>query len=348
MKKAGLHLLFWVGVWFFYVYFFGYNSNDRVYIFWFSGALLPVTMLVTYVMAYKLIPGFLLQKKYLKFALYTFYILVFASYMVVLIIYASLIVILKSQVAAMPPMAKNFVFILILLLLVVGAVAGVKLLKHNFETLSRNKALQNKILATQLQLKEQELNYLKMQIHPHFLFNTLNTIYGFALKQDRQTPNVILKLSSLLDYILYQVSKPRVALAEELSHIQSYVELERIRFEEHLKVDFQCPGFKEKFVIAPMLLLPFVENAFKHGGLADGYLHVQIEVVQRERALFFSVRNTTGNLTKKKRKQGIGLENIKKRLALHYPEKHQLAIERRYGWFFVSLHISELKLESDG
>jgi len=347
MKKAGLHLLFWVGVWFFYVYFFGYNSNDRVYIFWFSGALLPVTMLVTYVVAYKLIPGYLLQKKYIKFALYTFYVLVFASYMVVLIIYASLIVILKSQVQAMPPMAKNFVFILILILLVVGVVCGFKLLKHNFQTLSRNKALHNKILGTQLQLKEQELNYLKMQIHPHFLFNTLNTIYGFALKQDKQTPDVILKLSNLLDYILYQVSKPRVLLAEELSHIQAYVELERIRFEEHLKVDFQCPAFDKRFVIAPMLLLPFVENAFKHGGLVHGFLQVKIKAVQQDQGLFFTVSNTTGDPTKKRRKQGIGLENIEKRLALHYPQMHELTIKPGEGWFHVALHIYELKPVKD-
>ncbi len=110
----------------------------------------------------------------------------------------------------MPPMSKNFLFILILVYLIVGVVSFVSILNHSFETASKNRELQNKILNAQLQFKEQELLYLKRQIHPHFLFNTLNTIYGLALKQSKHTPDIIMKLSNLLDYILYQVNKPKV------------------------------------------------------------------------------------------------------------------------------------------
>ena len=99
-------------------------------------------------------------------------------------------------------MSKNYVFILILVYLIVLAVSFVHLLSHNFETISKNKDLENTILETQVRIKDQELQYLKKQIHPHFLFNTLNTIYGFALNQSKQTPEIILKLSNLLDYVL--------------------------------------------------------------------------------------------------------------------------------------------------
>jgi len=340
--KGVLHLLFWLAVWVFYVYFFSYNSTDQNYIFWFSGALLPVAMGVSYLMVYRLIPRYLLTRQYLRFLLYSFYALVFSAYMVVLIIYASLIVILKSEVRSMPPMTKNFASILILVYLVVGLVSLLKLLNHNFQTLSRNKALQHKILSTQLQLKDQELNYLKMQIHPHFLFNTLNTLYGLALKKSAHTPDVILKLSNLLDYILYQVSKPRVALHDEVEHIKAYIELERIRFQENLKVDFVAPAIPADLSVAPMLLIPFVENAFKHGNLMDGFLTIEVRITLAADRFDFHIRNTSFHEGAHPEREGIGLENMQKRLLLHYPHAHQLHVARNGQWFEVSLTLFQL------
>ena len=129
--------------------------------------------------------------------------------------------------------------------------------------------LENKILETQLKLKEQQLNYLKMQIHPHFLFNTLNTMYGFALKKADDTPEMILKLSNLLDYLLYKVDKPFVLLADDIDHIKDYIELEKMRFNETLKIHFSTQNISENIKIAPMLLLPFIENSFKHGAIKN-------------------------------------------------------------------------------
>lgn len=342
IKSIILHLLFWVAVWFFFYYFFSYNSTDTVYITWFSSALLPLSMGITYFVNYFLVPKYLLTKKYFKFALYSFYTLVISSYLIILVLYACLILLLQFNISIMPPMSKNFLFILVLVFLIVGIVSFVSLLNHNFQTVSRNKELQNKILETQLQLKDQELHYLKQQIHPHFLFNTLNTIYGFALKQSIHTPDIILKLSNLLDYILYQVNKPKVTLKEEVLHIKEYIELERMRFQDTLKVVFRSDEIDERIQIAPMLLIPFVENAFKHGNLDDGFLKVEIDVKVSENGLNFRIKNTVQNHKSKKTKTGIGLENNRKRLELNYPDNYSLTNEIKENWYVVELRISNL------
>lgn len=337
-----LHLVFWIGVWFFFVYFFSYNSDDKAYVTWFSSFLLPLTMILTYFVVYILIPRFLLTRKYLKFFLYSFYSLVFSSYVIVLIIYACLIFLLDFNISIMPPMSKNFLFILILVYLIVGLVSFITVLSHNFRTDSRNKELQNKILATQLQIKDQELHYLKMQIHPHFLFNTLNTIYGLALKQSKQTPDIILKLSNLLDYILYQINKPRVSLKEELMHIEEYIDLEKIRFQDSLKVSSEINEINDEKQIAPMLLIPFVENAFKHGHIINGFLNVDIKTELTGNQLYFFIKNTIIPEEVNSNDKGIGLENIKKRLELHYPNNYKLTQEIRDNWYFVELTIHNL------
>jgi LytS/YehU family sensor histidine kinase len=187
-----------------------------------------------------------------------------------------------------------------------------------------------------------------MQIHPHFLFNTLNTIYGLALKQSKQTPDVILKLSNLLDYILYQVNKPMVSLNEELLHIKEYIDLVRIRFQETLHVSFLIEAVDEQIQIAPMLLIPLVENAFKHGNLVDNYLTIKIRSELRDNQLNFIVENTINRQSKKNTKGGIGLENIKKRLRLHYKNNHQLNTEQTDNWYIASLIISNLNEKHNG
>lgn len=346
-KDILLHLLFWIAVWFFFIYFFSYNSDDTAYATWFSSFLLPLTMIVTYFVVFILIPRFLLARKYLKFFLYSFYALVFSSYIIVLVIYGCLIFLLDFNISIMPPMSKNFLFILILVYLIVGMVSFVSVLNHNFKTDSRNKELQNKILATQLQIKEQELQYLKMQIHPHFLFNTLNTIYGLSLKQSEHTPGIILKLSNLLDYILYQISKPRVSLKEEVLHIKEYIDLEKIRFQDTLKVTLSTNEIDDGIQMAPMLLIPFVENAFKHGHIRDGFLHVELEVKVLDSRLEFFIRNTVLLEEIKIENTGIGLENINKRLELHYPNNYKLEQKTSDNWYEVKLSIFNLNAIQD-
>ena len=341
-KFVPVHFLFWIGVWFFFVYFFSYNSTDNLYITWFSSFLLPITMVTTYFVVYFLIPKYLLTKKYVRFALYSVYTLIVSAYLIELAIFAAFMFLSDLSISNMPLMSRNFAFILILVYLVVGLVSFVSLLNYNFQTISKNKELQNKILETQLQIKDQELSYLKKQIHPHFLFNTLNTIYGFALKQSKDTPEIILKLSNLLDYILYQVNKPKVSLQEEILHIKEYIELEKIRFQDTLKISFKTENISAEKQIAPMLLIPFVENAFKHGNLIDGYLKVDIMVTLNENRFTFHIKNTCLDTNATNNENGIGLENIKKRLNLLYVANHELIMEKKENWFNVNLTIFNL------
>jgi len=341
-KFISLHLLFWTSVWFFYVYFFSYNSTDANFVTWFSTFLIPVTMVTTYFVVYFLIPNYLLVKKYFQFALYSIYTLIISTWLILMTIFASLLFLSNLNIDKMPPMSRNYIFVLILVYLVVLLVSFVNLLSHNFEIESKNKELQNKILETQLQIKDQELQYLKKQIHPHFLFNTLNTIYGFALKQSKNTPDIILKLSNLLDYILYQVNKPKVSLEEELMHLQEYIALERIRFQDTLKIEFTTEKFTGEKLVPPMLLIPFVENAFKHGNLIDGFLQVNIAITLKNNSLSFIIKNTVKQDTAQHGKTGIGLENIKKRLDLIYPDAYKLEINLVDDWYIVDLYIENI------
>lgn len=338
-KLFASHFLLWIGVWFFYVYFFSYNTTNSLYVTWFSSILLPLTMLTTYVTVYYLIPRYLMLRRYGLFALYSVYVLIFTAFLTTITMIGSFIFISNLQLENTPVMSRNLVFILILIYLVVGLVSFVYILNHNFNTLSRNKSLENKILDAQLHLKNQELQYLKKQIHPHFLFNALNTIYAFALKQSLQTPDIILKLSNLLDYILYQVTEKEVILKQELNHIEEYISLEQIRFQDTLEVSIAKNDFDESIKAPPMLFLPFVENAFKHGAILDGKLKVSMEFNISKDHLFFRIENTARNDSTPTEELRVGLPNIQKRLDLLFPERYNLQVETPDTSYIVTLNI---------
>ncbi len=340
LKKVGqvlLHLLFWTGVLFFYTYFFSVGTKNLSETLSFSLFLMPITIATTYVSIYKLIPDYLVTKRYWLFALYSVYTFIISAYLVMASIFFSLIYISGFEYAEMNPATKNILFIMAGVYLVVFVVSAFKLLKLNVKQTAKTKQLETKILEAQLKLKEQELNYLKMQIHPHFLFNTLNTMYGYALKKAEETPEMILKLSNLLDYLLYQVDKPLVALADEINHIKDYISLEQMRFNDTLDVHFSEEGCSTSIEIAPMLFLPFVENSFKHGKIESGVLNIDISLNCKDDCIVFSCKNSHSKSTSKS--AGIGLENIKKRLELLYNNRYELNIIETDQVFEVQLKL---------
>lgn len=243
-------------------------------------------------MVFHLIPNYLLIKKYYLFILYTVYLLIVILFIVEVTVIIGFTYYFNLEYHNMPGLTRSFPVMLVCILLIVSFVSGIKLIRHNYKTLEKNKSLENKFLQTQLQLKEQELKFLKMQIHPHFLFNSLNTIYGFALKKRDEAPEMILKLSNLLDYILYQIDKPYVLLENELRHLEDYITLESMRFHDTLQVHIKNELKNTTLKIAPMLLIPFVENAFKHGAIIDGFMQVIIETYTDSGYFIFTVKNT--------------------------------------------------------
>ena len=289
-------------------------------------------------MIYHLIPNYLLKKKYRLFVLYLVYLLIVLLFVIEGTVLIGFTFYFNLDYQIMPNLTKSFPVMVVCVMLIVSLISGIKLIQHNYKSILKNEDLKNKILQTQLQLKEQELKLLKMQIHPHFLFNSLNTIYGFALKKRDEAPEMILKLSNLLDYILYQIEKPTVSLENEINHLEDYISLEKLRFHDTLEVNLIKGDDISEMYIAPMLLIPFVENSFKHGAIIDGSLAIMIAVKRNSEMLFFEVENSV--LEKTNDSTGIGLENIKKRLEMLYPNAYTLEINRTDKLFKVQLAIN--------
>ncbi len=340
LRKLGnliLHLLFWCTVLLFFTYFFGAGSKNYHDTLLFSLFLMPITIATTYVSIYKLIPDYLITKRYFLFGLYSFYTLVISTYLIMLSIFFSLIYLAKFEFSEMNPLTKNILLVTTAVYLVIFIVSAFKLLKLNLQQTEKAKVLETKFLETRLKLKEQELKYLKMQIHPHFLFNTLNTLYGFALKKADETPEMILKLSNLLDYLLYQADKPFVSLREEIDHIKDYIALEKMRFHDTLQVSISEENVTNQQQIAPMLFIPFVENSFKHGKIINDVLEIEISITVENDTVHFIIGN--GNNDMGQIDDGIGLTNIRKRLELIYENKYQLTIESKTESYSVKLSI---------
>lgn len=197
------------------------------------------------------------------------------------------------------------------------------------------------------QAVETELHYLKFQINPHFLFNTLNNIHTLVYKQAATAPEAVLRLSSLMRYMIYESNAHTVPLSREITYLQDYIGLQQLRYKQSPVVDLEIAGDTETCFIAPLLFIHFLENAYKHSParLEPGTIRVKVEV--KTNTLVFSCQNpiavNQGNELDVP--GGIGLPNIKKRLALLYPEKHALDINSDGKIFSVTLTIQDLHLQ---
>ena len=184
-----------------------------------------------------------------------------------------------------------------------------------------------------------EIQLLKAQVHPHFLFNTLNNIYSFSLEGSPKTPGLILKLSSLLRYMLYDCKADEVSLEKETSIMKDYIDLEKERYGDRIEISWSVEGNTKGECIAPLLMLPFLENAFKHGTseqIDKPWLNVDIAV--KRDILRCKIANSKNEFLPHN-KNGIGIENVKKRLRFLYPGKHELKMSDEGNFFVVSLLI---------
>jgi len=200
-----------------------------------------------------------------------------------------------------------------------------------------NKELQQQMIYEKVKA---ELAVLKLQISPHFLFNTLNNIRWLARQKSDQTEGHILRLSELLRYMIYQTNNGQVALADEINHLNNYIALQRMRLVNPDTVIFEIEGKTEGIMIEPMLFIPFVENAFKYGLHSQEASHLRFKISVKDGFLHFYSENTIFETSiSSLESSGIGIQNVKKRLAFYYPQQHDISITEEAGLFVVKLSI---------
>lgn len=290
--------------------------------------------LAVYINLYVLIPQFLLKKRFLAYGTSITIVIgitsllqgYWAKYVLLPVFFPDII---------NPQEIINFVHYIrysAISISVVVFTASLKILQHFYQQQNHTNELAKQKLDT-------ELNFLKIQINPHFFFNTLNNLYALALLKSNDTPEMLLKLSDMMHYLLYESKVEKIELQKEVDFIAHYLALEKLRFGDTVSIEF-TQKMKENVKIPPLLLLPFVENAFKHGlrpELRNGKVLLDLQVDEN---ILFRVENTVPvDETPDKKTGGIGLENLKRRLELLYPSLYELKTTQHGHIFFASLKI---------
>lgn len=325
-KSTRAHIIFWIGYLSFKVYheylwtLSSYDTMTREEVFQSSviaqGGMLPIRMLFSYWLIYWLLPR--PDKKPIKWMLFLLGFLLSIVLHRLMVVY----VVIPLAYQAIPETQALFslerMSSATVDMAMVGGIAAMLVLY------ARNKAA--KARETQLEKDKvvAELQFLKNQTNPHFLFNTLNNLYALARKQSEKTPEAILQLSKFMRFVLYDTNKPTISLEEEVQMIGNYISLEKLRFGERVKVNFDKPNDLRSYRISPLILLPLVENAFKHGASEmeeTGFINISLNVANG--LLRLKVVNSV-NANSHESGQGIGLTNLKRQLDLQYPE-HQLS-----------------------
>jgi len=227
------------------------------------------------------------------------------------------------------PYAMSFIFSLAFFLL-----GGVLALVKDFY---RRDKLNREI---KVQSKETELQFLRAQLNPHFLFNSLNSIYSLVRNKSQEAPEAVITLSELMRYMLYEAKEEMVPLSKEIHYIKNFMELQRFRLQDSSGLHLKVVGEYQDKKIPPLLLIPFVENAFKYGTDFNGKTDVSIKMEIFDGDFFFEVKNKIGNYRKDKINSGIGLHNIENRLRLIFPDNHVLRINKDNGVYAVQLELN--------
>lgn len=323
----------------FYTFFFGHNEAELMPSLLLSGLLLPITLGTSYYVNAVLLPKYYFTKRYRLFVIKGLYTLILSAFFITATYTFAFITLGDMRLGNLPSMSKDMLVVMVTVYIVVIANAVVRLMTQSNIINAENEALKSRMLESDLKVKVQELENLKNQINPHFLFNSLNTLYGLALKQSELTPDAIIKLSNLLDYALYKTSDKFVPLTNEINHIKDYIALEELRFGDKVKVDVEITGESALLKVPPLLFTPFVENCFKHGLSLDGILAIKIEIVILNESMMIHIENPV----KQKlplNKAGIGIANTRRRLELHYGNEFELEIENGDNQFIVKLDIN--------
>ncbi|WP_187388326.1 sensor histidine kinase [Seonamhaeicola marinus] len=338
------HFVFWISLLVFYTLAMSNEFAPISSLFNRNVILLLPQVFAAYIISYFLIPKFLYKKQYILFG--AFFLLctyIFSGLARILVvhvvegIYREQPFKQESILEIATDLERLYKEFFHRVFLPVFLFVSIKLLKERFEEKNRRELLEKEKITA-------ELNFLKAQIHPHFLFNTLNNLYTLTLQKSDKASETVLKLSEMLDYILYKCKEKTVSIEDEIKLIKNYINLERLRYGNRLEIMFETKVDDLKTQLAPLILISFIENAFKHG--ASGTVtkpKIEIELMVKENQLHFSVKNTKPGITKNdhtKYKDGIGLNNTKNQLHLIYPMEHVLHIIEDNNSYKIELRIS--------
>jgi sensor histidine kinase YesM len=349
------HLLFWAAVFLYHVVRIGLmmpaiNSRPAIISllnYSFTWGVLP-NIFVAYLVAYYLIPKYFNHQKYVAFTLGILLLILMLAANVVIRNFFAMNIRIRSAIG----ISNGFAFFKTFrpgLIRLFGNPPLICCLFLSIKTLKNWHLEQLKTTTLAKENANAELQLLKAQVHPHFLFNTLNNIYSFALTQSPQAGALVQKLSDMLNYMIHECEQPLVVLEKELKLIRDYIGLEKVRYGNRLDMEVEITGEYKNKLIAPLLMIPFVENCFKHGAsIMRGQQWIKLSINISEDQLDFKLRNskppdTAGTNNKK----GIGLANVQKRLQLLYPGKHFLNIKSSNDAFFVDLQVSLQQLPNN-
>lgn len=332
------HVIFWLIYFTFNFLRWGSYFNDYLYSVKANLLGFPIHIFLTYFTIYYLIPRFIFKRKIILFIL----ILFSSIFVMVVIKYLLTYFLISYDVWPEGPETHSLTFnytIVMMLgeLYVITFVASIKLTIDWLRETGRAARLEKEQLET-------ELRFLRAQISPHFFFNTLNNIYSLSLEKSDKTPETIIKLSDLMRYVLYETKDKNQSLRKELIFIKNYLDLEKIRYNENLQLEFEVTGDPKGKKIAPMLLVQFIENAFKHGANQNiGKVRISIKILIEKKFLYFEISNTKPKnhlQNKEKYAGGIGLLNVEKRLKLRYGEdEYNLDIHEELDEYIVKLKL---------
>ncbi len=230
----------------------------------------------------------------------------------------------------------NPIFNQFVIMAILSAPLFVSALLRVFIEWGKNEDLRKKV---ENEKTNSELQFLKTQLNPHFLFNSLNAIYSLSAKNSKDTSEAIINLSELMRYMLYEADKDLVPLCKELEYIKNYVQLQRLRLSDSINVILKISGEDRNKVIPPLLFISFIENAFKYGTDYKGKTYVGINLSIENGSIYFRVENKIGTFRKQKKSSGVGLENIKNRLKLLYPDSHKLEVRNNGKTYSVDLNL---------
>ncbi|PKV50302.1 histidine kinase [Aquimarina sp. MAR_2010_214] len=332
--KRKYHLYFWIIYFLFNVIRWGSYFNDYWYSLKSNLVEFPLHIILVYFNIYFLVPKYIFKKKYVYYVVFLCLSLgvhyMFRSGLNLLLVTEDIWPEVEGRLA--PFGFNHIVAVAIGELYVVGLTSAIKYTVDFLIMQNKNRDL------SELQYKT-ELKYLKAQIQPHFFFNTLNSLYALTIKKSDLAPNLVLKLSNFMRYVIYDTSKKKLPLLQEIDHIDNYIELEKMRYGDRVDSSVDINGNIDDVKVVPMLFLPFIENAFKHGLKNNDRMELLISFERFENELIFISKNNYEEESETKQLNGIGIKNVKRRLEILYPRKYTLNIAQKNNEYSILLKI---------